>query len=128
MYQGVYKSFPVQSDGHLLTVLRYVESNALRAGLVRRAQRWPWSSLTGREEVQQMLSAWPVERPEDWLEMVNHVPDKEVEEVRRSVVKGMPLGSEIWQKKAAARLGLESTFRQRGRPKKEKGQQSRSKV
>src|ERR1051325_4001739 len=56
VYQGTYKSFPVPSDRHLLAVLRYVESNALRARLVQRAQRWPWSSLSERKTVQQMLS------------------------------------------------------------------------
>ena len=36
LYQGRCKSFPVQEDGHLLCVGRYVEANALRAGLVPR--------------------------------------------------------------------------------------------
>jgi putative transposase len=40
-----FKSFPVQEDGHLLTVCRYVERNALRADLVERAERWAWGSL-----------------------------------------------------------------------------------
>jgi putative transposase len=35
----------VQADDHLLTVLRYVERNALRAGLVARAGHSRWSSL-----------------------------------------------------------------------------------
>ena len=34
LYQGRYKSFPVQDDSHFLTLCRYVEANALRAGLV----------------------------------------------------------------------------------------------
>src|SRR6516165_9516930 len=34
LYQGRFKSFPVQSDGHLLTLLRYVERNPLSAHLV----------------------------------------------------------------------------------------------
>jgi putative transposase len=45
VYQGRFKSFPVRDDGHLLAVCRYVERNALRAGLVRRAEDWPWGSL-----------------------------------------------------------------------------------
>ncbi|HEV8604271.1 MAG TPA: transposase [Tepidisphaeraceae bacterium] len=126
VYQGIYKSFPVQNDEHLLAVMRYVESNALRARMVRRAEKWTWSSLgarlMGRREAVEMLSEWPVERPGDWVEMVNEVPEKEVEEVRMSVVKGRPFGGEIWQKRVGGRLGLESTFRGRGRPRmKEKG-------
>src|ERR1700761_6128475 len=45
LYQGRFKSFPVQSDDHLLTVCRYVEQNAMLAGLVERAEDWRWSSL-----------------------------------------------------------------------------------
>ena len=45
LYQGRFKSFPVESDEHLYTVLRYVERNPLRANLVECAQDWRWSSL-----------------------------------------------------------------------------------
>lgn len=45
VYQGRFKSFPVQTDEHFLTVARYVERNAMRAKLVARAEEWQWSSL-----------------------------------------------------------------------------------
>ena len=48
LYQGRFKSFPIQRDEHLLTVLRYVERNPLRAGLVTRAEAWNWSGLAKR--------------------------------------------------------------------------------
>lgn len=38
LYQGRFKSFPVQDDEHFFTVCRYVERNALRANLVARAE------------------------------------------------------------------------------------------
>ena len=44
LYQGRFKSFPVQDDEHLLTVMRYVERNALRANLVERAEDWRWGN------------------------------------------------------------------------------------
>src|SRR4051794_10215735 len=82
LYQGRYKSFAVQSDEHLLTVLRYVERNALRANLVSRAEKWEWSSLAARHAGggggggsespgAAFLSPWPVERPDDWVKWVN---------------------------------------------------------
>src|SRR3984957_4727001 len=40
VYQGRFKSFPIEKDEHLLTVLRYVERNALRARMVERAEDW----------------------------------------------------------------------------------------
>jgi putative transposase len=126
LYQGTYKSFPVESDEHLLTLLRYVERNALRAGLVERAEEWRWSSLWRwrhpelTEDVP-ALTDWPVERPRQWLAQVNSSPaESELEAVRTAVVRGQPFGSERWQKTTAEKLGLESTFRPRGRPRKDK--------
>ena len=46
LYQGRFKSFPIQEHEHLLSVLRYAERNALRANLVKRAADWRWSSLS----------------------------------------------------------------------------------
>src|SRR5262249_36460352 len=40
---GPFQSLPDPEDGHLLSVLRYIERNPLRAGLVTRAEDWPWS-------------------------------------------------------------------------------------
>jgi putative transposase len=49
IYQGRFKSFPVEADDrHLLLVCRYVERNPLRAKLVARAEAWPWGSLHRR--------------------------------------------------------------------------------
>ena len=45
VWQGRFKAFPAQEDEHLLVVLRYIERNPLRAGLVDRAESWQWSSL-----------------------------------------------------------------------------------
>ena len=45
LYQGRFKSFPVQSDDHFLTICRYVQRNALRAGLAVQAEDWRWGSL-----------------------------------------------------------------------------------
>jgi len=103
-----------------------VERNALRANLVERAEDWRWGSLWERRqrtlpEDYPPLSDWPLIRPRNWTALVNRVEtEAELEALRKSVTRGRPFGSEIWQKRAAKRLGLESTFRSRGRPKKNK--------
>ena len=43
LYQGRFKSFPVQTNEHFYQLIRYVERNALRANLAKRAQDWRWS-------------------------------------------------------------------------------------
>lgn len=123
LYQGTYKSFPVQDDRHFLVVARYVERNALRAGLVRQAENWQWCSLWRREkgspQERGTLSEWPVQRPADWRKWVNEPQtEKELVALRESVRRGRPFGRPAWQAAAASRLKLEFTFGQRGRPKK----------
>ena len=48
VYQGRFKSHIIDAPDQLVRVCRYVERNALRARLVRRAQDWPWGSLAER--------------------------------------------------------------------------------
>ena len=60
-----------------------------------------------------------MERPRNWLAEVNRpLGEERIEEVRRALVRGTPLGREAWRKRIAARLGLELTLRPRGRPRK----------
>ena len=40
LYQGTYKSFPIEADDHLYTLLRYVERNAVRPTMVERSEQW----------------------------------------------------------------------------------------
>jgi len=118
IYQGRFKSFPVQQCGHFLTVCRYVERNALRASLVKQAENWRWSSLWHRLHQTQVpwLSEWPMARPGHWLEYVNGAEtESELAALRQSVMRGAPYGDEMWQKRTAEALGLQSAFRPRGR-------------
>lgn len=122
LYQGRFRSFPVQTDEHFLTVARYVERNALRAKLVPRAEDWQWSSLwrrtQGTRKLTHWLSDWPVERPRHWLALVNHAQSaSELEALRLSVQRGRPFGEDAWMKRIVKRFGMESTLRPRGRPK-----------
>jgi putative transposase len=123
VYQGRFKSFPIAEDEHLITVLRYVERNPLRAGLVERAEDWRWGSLyrrlVGTQEEQALLTASPVALGRQWCDHVN-APQNEAEEaaIRRSLTRGQPFGGDAWTKKVSRQLDLEHTFRPLGRPKK----------
>ena len=124
IYQGRFKSFPVQEDGHFLTVCRYVERNPLRAGLVERAEAWQWSSLSrqgieGRGLLGPMLTDWPVARPAHRASWVNEpLTEAELNAVRHSIKCGAPYGAGEWATRTAERLGLDITPRPRGRPRK----------
>ena len=121
LWQGRFKAFPVEGDEHLLTVLRYVERNPLRAGLVDRAEAWPWSSLHGwaAGTPAPFLSPWPLPRGDGWVAWVNEpLTAAELAAVRHSVQRGTPYGSDAWVQQTAERLGLQATLRPRGRPRK----------
>lgn len=121
VWQGRFKAFPIQQDEHLLSVLRYVERNALRAKLVRRAENWRWSSLSKHRtgEAPVFLHPGPLPRPRDWVATVNQAQtDAELSALRQSVNRGTPFGASTWAKRTARRLGLEASLRPRGRPRK----------
>ncbi|MBW3541198.1 MAG: hypothetical protein KY476_13095 [Planctomycetes bacterium] len=61
-------------------MLRYVERNALRAGLVERARDWRWGSLIDwlLGATASFLHPGPVPHGRDWLEWVNR-PESEAE-------------------------------------------------
>jgi putative transposase len=121
LYQGRFKSFPLQEDEHLLAVVRSVERNPLRAGLLGRAASWRWSSLGHRVKgsAARLRDAGPVPLPEGWPELVQQPPtEAELAAVRQSVVRGTPFGEQGWQRRTATALGLESTLRPVSRPRK----------
>jgi putative transposase len=123
LYQGRFKSFPVEANSYFLNLLRYVESNALRTRLVARAEACHWSSLGCDEKWRKLLlDPWPVARPRRWTELVNERLEKQpLERITASLRRGRPLGEDAWTTKIAARLGLQSTLNERGRPKLKEG-------
>jgi putative transposase len=128
VYQGRFKSFPIEEDEHLLVVCRYVERNALRAGKVKRAEEWKWGSLyeRGKKEWLVGLKDWPTVVRGDWAGWVNRAQTAEEEEaLRKSVNRGTPFGEVEWQRRMAKRLKLESSLRDPWRPKKSRRKMER---
>jgi putative transposase len=125
LYQSRFQSFAIQQDGHFLDVCRYVERNALRANLVKRAERWRWGSAWARGDgsapLCKLLAAWPVPRPADWVGRLNE-PQTEAElaALRTARDRGRPYGQPRWTQQTATRLGVESSLRPIGRPEKPK--------
>lgn len=121
VWQGRFKAFPVQRDGHLMIVMRYVERNALRAGLTERAELWPWGSLAwrGLPEADGLLDPAPIPLPGDWREWVNapQTPE-EVESLRNCVNRQTAFGSREWIDGQPGTPNRRTPPRPRGRPRK----------
>jgi putative transposase len=130
VWQGRFKSPVIQNDEHLLTVLRYIEANPVRANIVARADDYRWSSylshglgqadpLVDSLVTYQQISRSAKVRQQKWAAMV-HRPLKKsaLAAIRRSSATGLPYGDDSWVQRLAAKLGLDLTIRPRGRPRK----------
>lgn len=107
LYQDRYRNRICLDDEGVVGVMRYVESNALAARLVKRAEDWRWSSLRIRVDgdAGRMLSDGPVSLPESWTAYVNATtPEERMEALEACKTK--------------------PTKETRGRPKKKDGPKS----
>jgi putative transposase len=121
LWQGRFKAFPVQDDHYLLTLLRYVERNAMRANLVARAEEWRWGSLNwrSRRDAPLALTPPPLPLPAWWTGFVNQPQTAaELESIRTSVNRQRPYGDPEWVKIKARESGLEQSLANVGRPRK----------
>jgi putative transposase len=114
VWQGRFKSFPIQQDDHLLTVLRYVVRNPVRAQLVASVMQWPWSSL----QHPTLADPSPVPLPDNWLHWIDQpLFELELTTLRTCLNRQAPFGSSDWLAKSTGLAGLDSTLRPRGRPR-----------
>lgn len=131
VWQGRFESPVIEDDDHSLTVLRYIEGNPLRAGMVADLAAYPWSSyrMHGMGRPEPLLSQLPVwetlakdesARQAYWRTWV-HTPctERELAAVRRALVSGKPFGGSVWSAQMARLLGLPLGERKRGRPRKQ---------
>jgi putative transposase len=123
VWQGRFKTFAIQRDQHLLSVLRYVERNALAGKLVTRAEEWRWGSLCWRKRTTApvTLASCPIDLPRYWDEFVNQ-PQTAVElaEIRTCVNRQRPFGAQEWVDEATERLQNHQSLDPIGRPRKRK--------
>ena len=100
VWQGRFKSFPVEPGLHLLAVMRYVDRNPVRANLIRRSIDWPWSSAAVRLHAgpAAWLAPLPDYQPPDWSAWVDGTDESDdlLERLRTSVNEQRPFGALDW--------------------------------
>ena len=123
LWQGRFFSC-ILDDAHLWSAVRYVERNPLRAGLVARAEDWPWSSAAAhcglrRDAIlSQVEMPWPVP---DWSAYLRDEDEAAVEAIRRQTRTGRPCGSTGFVEHLESLLGRVLRPRKRGpKPKKKR--------
>jgi REP-associated tyrosine transposase len=90
VWQGRFKSFPIQRDEHLLTVLRYVRQNPVRASLVSTESEWPWSSASRSDLIDRP--------PVDGCRCDEALSVGQLRELRECLNRQNPFGSEEWRR------------------------------
>lgn len=124
VWQGRYFSAALD-EAYFWAAIRYVERNPVRAGMVARAEDFPWSSARARcgPFRDPLLSAHPqwtrqmtgVGNWSEWLAAGD--VSTEVDLIRRRTARGMPCGSDQFVKTLEDRAGRPLACRRAGRPR-----------
>ena len=125
LWQGRYFSSPLD-DAYLWAAVRYVERNPVRAGLVRRAEDYPWSSAAAHcgkraDGLLSQTSAFArrfssVENWSAWLAEGDE--EEELRTVRQNIERGLPCGSATFVADLGRQVGRPLDYRPLGRPRK----------
>ena len=125
LWQGRFGS-AVMDEEHLAHAVRYVSLNPVRAGLIERAEEWPWSSaashLSGRDS--ELVHVAPLlERYGDFAAFLDQEDDCSgaFRALRQSERTGRPLGSESWIEKLEVLTGQQLKPKKRGPKRKKRG-------
>jgi putative transposase len=120
LWQGRFLSYPLD-EGHQYSAISYVEKNPVRAGIVARAEDYPWSSALAhvRKEPHPLLTPFPFEKSvENWSGYLGQKEDpEEIREFKDHELTGRPLGSEEFVKRLEGLSGRVLAPKPKGRPK-----------
>lgn len=121
LYQGRYKSFIVEKNEYLWALLTYVERNPVRAKLIKSFKDWEWSSYYirnyGPEKYKKLLSSDSITWPVDYEKLlIQQEAEGGLTEIRNSINRGRPYGTDFWVDDILEKFGLQSTENSRGRP------------
>jgi putative transposase len=130
LWQGRFKSCLIDSDGYLLTVMRYIELNPVRAAMVATPEAYRWSSvhihigqardpLISLHPCYQALGRDPAERQaayRTWLRA--GIPEEDMATIRRHLAQERALGDDRFQRMVEKTLNRPAACRPRGRPRK----------
>ena len=125
LWQGRFFSSPLD-DAYLWAAVRYVERNPVRAGMVKRAENYRWSSAAAHcgKEIDSLItlkSSWnkKFSSIDDWSAWLAEGDEKEeIQTLRRNIEKGLPCGTKGFIKRLGKLVGRELEYRPQGRPRK----------
>jgi putative transposase len=123
LWQNRFFSCPVDKNEYLWPVLRYIDRNPVRAGLVHQAWQYPWSSalhhVTGEADPLLGASDWldAELRRQNYRNYLRDEPEEAAAEIRRMTATGRPLGGVAFRASLETRLGRVLSPQKGGRPR-----------
>lgn len=132
LWEGRYKCNVIESQTYLLSCMRYIELNPVRAGMVDHPAKYRWSShaanalgvsnaVLSPQAEYVALGRLPVDRQSVYRGLFDReVDSNELALLRGALQTGTPLGNEKFKAEIEATLGLRVGFAHRGRPMKKK--------
>ena len=122
LWQGRFFSCPLD-ERHFWSAVRYVERNPVRAGVVKAAWQYRWSSAAGhcglRDDALLNGDLEQADHVGDWRAFLREEDDEAVRELRRTTRTGRPCGTESFVKRLENLLARPLTKRKSG-PKTDK--------
>ncbi|MGH7461745.1 MAG: transposase, partial [Longimicrobiales bacterium] len=131
LWEGRHKSSLIDTEHYLMCCYRYIELNPVRAGIVRKAGDYPWSSfqanaygkddaLTRPHDVYLALGPSDVERQRAHRELFRQETDPaDVQSLRAAINLCVPVGNDRFKVHIERRLKQRISYRPRGRPRQE---------
>jgi len=129
LWEGRFKSSPVEVDAYLLACCRYVELNPVRAGMVDKPALYKWSSYKYKVGIEksdwmdldpcyQGLGTTDKEREETYRQWVQaYIPKEEYQLIRQGIQRGQLTGTNRFIDEVAKKIGIRIELRGQGRPK-----------
>ena len=125
LWQGRFFSSPLD-EAYLWAAVRYVERNPVRAGIVRRAENYRWSSAAAHcgirpDGLLNLESRWSKQFVviDDWSAWLAEGDETEgIQILRQNIDKGLPCGNESFVRRLGKVVGRGLEFRPQGRPRK----------
>jgi putative transposase len=137
LWEGRYRATVVDSEQYLLTCMRYIELNPVRAGMVRQPGEYRWTSyhanaqgapdlLVSRHELYDRLGQNEPERQSAYRQLFRaQLAGAEIEAIREATNKNWALGNDRFKQRIEALSGRRSDRTRMGRPAKVHGPESR---
>jgi putative transposase len=128
LWEGRYKSSLVQAETYLLTCMRYIELNPVRADMVKDPGQYRWSSYrrNGLGHADTRITEHPLYTALNTNETARQtayrallrtqLDDEAIAGIRLALSQGQPLGSERFSEIMCAAVGVRRTQRKPGRP------------